>query len=162
MRPNTTADTFDTLTPLNPSIPMPIRLEIRPPRPPTKVASDRRNSITRLRHASGWLPAGAAIILALSALLVVIGQHSTSAPAPTVRQSAPPTEARDTRIDINTATVPELQTLPGIGTSRAQAIIRLRAQQPFRSLAELVDLGVLTTTEARRISELAAAYVNLD
>ena len=162
MPPNTTADTFDTPTPLTPSRPMPISLEIRPPRPPTSAASDRRHSLTRLRHASGWLPAGASIILALTAMLVLIEQHSASAPSPTVRQSAPPTEARDTRIDINTATATELQTLPGIGTSRAQAIIRLRAQQPFRSLAELTDRGVLTATEVRRISELATAYVTLD
>ncbi len=41
------------------------------------------------------------------------------------------------RIDVNLASVPELQRLPGIGPKLAQRIANERAKQPFASVAEL-------------------------
>ncbi len=41
------------------------------------------------------------------------------------------------RIDINTASATELATLPGIGESKAQAIIEYRAADPFKSVEGL-------------------------
>ncbi len=41
------------------------------------------------------------------------------------------------RVDINTATVAELATLPGIGESKAKAIVEYRAADPFRSVEDL-------------------------
>lgn len=41
------------------------------------------------------------------------------------------------RVDINTASVAELATLPGIGESKAKAIVEYRAADPFRSVEDL-------------------------
>ena len=43
----------------------------------------------------------------------------------------------DHRIDINTASVTELATLPGIGDSKAKAIVDYRAADPFRTVEDL-------------------------
>jgi competence protein ComEA len=43
----------------------------------------------------------------------------------------------DHRIDINTASVAELATLPGIGDSKAKAIVDYRAADPFRTVEDL-------------------------
>lgn len=41
-------------------------------------------------------------------------------------------------VNINTATVDQLGLLPGIGPSRAQAIIELRKKHPFKTVDEIV------------------------
>lgn len=43
----------------------------------------------------------------------------------------------DHRVDINTASVAELATLPGIGESKAKAIVEYRAADPFHSVEDL-------------------------
>ena len=41
------------------------------------------------------------------------------------------------RIDINTASATELERLPGIGASKAQAIVEFRAKEPFTRADDL-------------------------
>lgn len=41
------------------------------------------------------------------------------------------------RVDINTASVAELSSLPGIGDAKARAIIEYRAADPFKSIEDL-------------------------
>jgi len=43
----------------------------------------------------------------------------------------------DGRVDINTASVAELAALPGIGESKAKAIVEYRAGDPFKSVDDL-------------------------
>ena len=44
------------------------------------------------------------------------------------------------RIDINTATATELESLPGVGPAKAQAIVAHREVAPFKSTDELVEV----------------------
>lgn len=44
------------------------------------------------------------------------------------------------RLDLNTASVAELESLPGVGPTKAQAIVAHREVAPFRSADELVEV----------------------
>ncbi len=44
------------------------------------------------------------------------------------------------KININTATVEELQTLPEIGPKTADAIVKYREKHPFKSVDELIEV----------------------
>ena len=134
--------------------------EIFPPRQPGRATLSPRRRVWQLVLGSAvWWPAVASLILVVAGLAVIADQGSSAQPAPIVREAAVPTTQRDGLIDINTATHAELETLPGIGASRAEAIVQLRAQQPFSSLADLVDRGILSPTQLLDIAELAAVYV---
>ena len=52
----------------------------------------------------------------------------------------PVTVCAGKKININTATTQELQTLPKIGPKTAAAIIKYRKQHPFQSVDELVKV----------------------
>lgn len=139
---------------------MPFWTEILPPRQAEPGISDRRHRVVRrLLDSAVWWPALAALILALSGLAMVASQESSSSPAPIVRDAVAPVTNRPGLVDINTATHAELETLPGIGASRAEAIVQLRAQQPFRSLTDLVDRGILSPAQLTALRDLAAIYV---
>lgn len=56
------------------------------------------------------------------------------------------------KIDINSATRRELETLPGIGSARAAMIVRIReANGPFRSVGELRALPRLTNKQFEKL-----------
>lgn len=44
------------------------------------------------------------------------------------------------RVDINTATAAELESLPGVGPAKAQAIVAHREVAPFKNTDELVEV----------------------
>lgn len=76
------------------------------------------------------------------------------APAP----AAAPAAATGNRIDINAASEPQLDSLPGIGPARAKAII---AGRPYEDIQDLVKKKVLTTGVLAGIKDrIALANIN--
>lgn len=61
----------------------------------------------------------------------------------------------DGRIDLNTASVDLLMTLPGVGPATAVDIVSARSERPFASLAELDECCALSASEAARLQSLA-------
>jgi len=53
-------------------------------------------------------------------------------------ETGPPTEEQDSRINVNEAAVEELVRLPGIGPSRAEAIIAEREKRRFRRIEDIL------------------------
>jgi competence protein ComEA len=70
--------------------------------------------------------------LVIAAILVAISATATAA----TKQSKQLTGV----VNINTATAAELTLLPGIGKSKADAIIAFRQTNPFKSAADLVKV----------------------
>lgn len=68
-------------------------------------------------------------------MLVVIVAFSTTALA-----AAKQTKQITGQVNINTATVSELTMLPGIGKSKAEAIVQYRKTTPFKSAQELTKI----------------------
>lgn len=83
------------------------------------------------------MKAALAFVLSLLALHggeVAAAGHSTRALA----EEGPPSEAQDSRININEARAEELQKLPGIGPSKAEAIIAEREKRRFRRIEDIL------------------------
>lgn len=137
--------------------------ETRPPRRDATASRGRNlRAIWSFRRAFGFVPLGLATIAALVGLAAIANQPS-AADQPLIVESVDlPTASEPNLIDLNTATVAELATLPGVGETRAKAIIVSRERSRFNSLADLVDRGILRPTQLAAIAEQAAVYVTFD
>ena len=60
-------------------------------------------------------------------------------------------------INLNTATPEELEALPGIGPVTVQKIVAARAEQPFASLEDAVERGVINRGQLEDIQGVATA-----
>ncbi|MCA9576999.1 MAG: helix-hairpin-helix domain-containing protein [Polyangiales bacterium] len=54
-------------------------------------------------------------------------------------------------VNLNTATVAELQRLPGVGPARAEAIVAYRERRPFRRIEELMRIRGIGRKTFRRL-----------
>jgi competence protein ComEA len=82
---------------------------------------------------------------------------------PRVGEDAPPPEPSDSRgilpdgrIDLNVASQAELETLPGVGPARAQAIIAERETRPFRVPGDLRRVPGIGEATFQRLAPLVA------
>lgn len=87
--------------------------------------------------------------LALAALAAacIIGLAFWNAVPPSPAQAVPASEALEEafRVDLNTAGVDAMTTLPGLGEKKARAILEYRlAHGPFRSLDEVAQVPGVT------------------
>jgi competence ComEA-like helix-hairpin-helix protein len=98
-----------------------------------------------------WLrdpaPGGALVVLAGATMVLAAALRRLYRPGGLGRRAAktvaaPPEPAPDDRIDLNTASVAELQRLPGIGPVAAGRIVDEReAGGPFRTVGDLVRVA---------------------
>lgn len=71
---------------------------------------------------------------------------------------SPSLAAGDSRLNVNTATAPELERLPGIGPSLAQAIIEFREDNgPFQRTQDLLDVPGIGPGKLAQIEDLITA-----
>jgi competence protein ComEA len=68
------------------------------------------------------------LMLGLMATMAVAGATMAAKPAPS------------SAVDVNTASVEQLMEIPGIGLSKAQAIVEYRSGSPFHSVEELTNV----------------------
>lgn len=61
-------------------------------------------------------------------------------------------EGKDTRIDINSATLEELKTLPGIGEARAKKIIEYREKNKFSVVSDLMKVDGISESIYEKLS----------
>ena len=62
-----------------------------------------------------------------------------------------PAAAPVPQVNLNTATVAELQRLPGVGPARAEAIVAYRERRPFRRIEELMRIRGIGRKTFRRL-----------
>ena len=76
------------------------------------------------------------VVLALSALLMMASGAQAQTPAP-----SPAAAAQKTSINLNTATLDQLETLPGIGRKTAERILDQRQKSGgFKKIEELMNV----------------------
>lgn len=87
--------------------------------------------------------------------LVIVGMLLTFAlPRPEVF-AAPKAETVQKAVNINTATLEQLEALPGIGPVSAQRILDFRAQNgPFKSVEQLVEVKGIGEKSLGKFREL--------
>ena len=103
---------------------------------------------------SGGIARAALAALALS----VIGTASQASAQPRAPRAAAPVAAQEASaegvVNIQTASAEELQRLPGIGPSKAAAIISFRQSMPFRRVEDILRVRGIGRATFRRLRPL--------
>lgn len=80
------------------------------------------------------------VITMMCVLAAVVGTSAAQQPAPAAKPEARATKPVTT-VNINTASVAELQELPGVGAKTAARIVDYRTKKgPFRKIEELMNV----------------------
>ncbi|HGW2852264.1 TPA: helix-hairpin-helix domain-containing protein [Enterococcus faecalis] len=73
----------------------------------------------------------------------------------TLQESAPAQQNQEEKINLNTATEAELQTISGIGAKKAQEIIRFRDEQgPFKTVEKLKNVPGIGEKTVERLKDM--------
>ncbi len=64
------------------------------------------------------------------------------------------TEEGSGLVDLNTASLEELKTLPGIGDSKASAIIEYRKNTPFESIEDIMNVSGIKESSFQKIKDM--------
>ena len=72
----------------------------------------------------------------------------------TLLADLPESPGKVKKVDINRADVSELMTLPGIGESKAQAIVSYRQEHPFQSIEEIMNVSGIKEGSFEKIRDL--------
>lgn len=94
-----------------------------------------------------------ATVVAMALLAVAGPAHAAAGSGGIAAQAAPAAESSGGKVDVNTANATELASLPGIGSSKAAAIIAEREKKPFGSVD---DLERVRGIGARTVEDLRA------
>ncbi len=121
------------------------------------------------RHLRSFAPALAAAFVSLILAIPALAQPATSGAPRTARAhatatapahasahapSAPSSDTPDGVVNIQTASVEQLQLLPGIGPSKAQAIITFRETHPFHRVEDLLRVRGIGRATFRRLRSM--------
>jgi competence protein ComEA len=95
-------------------------------------------------------------VLALCALAIALAMLSADSGA-LAANDAGRAGAASSRVNVNTASIDELQVLPGIGESRARAIVeRRQSQGAFQSVEQLTEIRGIGPAMVERLRPLVS------
>ena len=66
------------------------------------------------------------------------------------------------KLDLNTATVEQLEQLPGIGNKTAEAIVKYQKEHPFQSVDELINVKGIGKKKLERLKPLVTVKAGHD
>lgn len=98
-----------------------------------------------IAHPDGWVPVNTALKQALATIETPASPEPIASNPPETQppqaQPQAPDQPADSRLNLNEATIAQLEQLPGIGPSKAKAIAAYRDQHGgFRKVEELLNV----------------------
>ena len=95
-------------------------------------------------------------LILIACLLVLLYPLQPALLAQTADAKNPPAQgAGAQKIDLNAATVQELETLPGIGAKTAERIVKFRSENgPFQKIEDLMNVQGIGAKKFERLRDL--------
>ena len=103
------------------------------------------------------------IVRALILCVAVIGLVTAAPRIASAQQEQPPAAAPKTTINLNTATIDQLTTLPGIGQKTAERILEYRTKNGgFKKIEELMNVKGIGEKNFLKLKPLVSAPPKTD